>query len=53
MLEFNWLVNMTNMANKTEVTHDWVTWPQEWSKCHHFPGFPGQIQPKTQGSILS
>ena len=27
MLELNRLVNMTKMANKTKVPHDWVTWP--------------------------
>ena len=27
MLELNRLVIMTNMANKTEVPHEWATWP--------------------------
>ena len=27
MLELNRLVNMTDIGNKTEAPHDWVTWP--------------------------
>ena len=43
MLELNPLVNMTNMAKKTEIPHDSVTWtPRSEANNHHFPGFPGE-----------
>ena len=37
---------MTNMAKKTEVPHDWATWPQGVKQIIPFPGFLGGKQPK-------